>query len=70
MLVGVYILWALYMAAQHSAPLRSGEHTMMGGLISFVMVLVYIFYIHNVVGEYTYFIYTKMGGRTSLLLTS
>ena len=31
-------------------PLRSGEHTMMGGFISFVMVLVYIFYIHNVVG--------------------
>ena len=50
LLVGVYILWALYMAAQHSAPLRSGEHTMMGGFISFVMVLVYIFYIHNVVG--------------------
>ena len=32
------------------APLRSGIHTMMGGLISFVMILVYIFYIHNVVG--------------------
>ena len=38
------------MAAQCNAPLHSGEHTMMGGLISFVMVLVYIFYIHNVVG--------------------
>lgn len=29
-----------------------------------------ILYKHSVVGLYTYFKYTKMGGRTSLLLTS
>ena len=29
-----------------------------------------IFYLYNVVGGNTYSIYTKMGGRTSLLLTS
>ena len=29
-----------------------------------------IFYKHNVVGNDTYFTYTKMGGRTSLFLTS
>ena len=62
LLVGVYILWALYMAAQHSAPLRSGEHTMMGGFISFVMVLVYIFYIHNVVDRVVYFMDDRYGG--------
>ena len=32
--------------------------------------MVLIFYIHNVVGVNTYSICTKMGGRTSLLLTS
>lgn len=29
-----------------------------------------IFYLYNVVGKNTYLMYTKMGGRTSLLLTS
>lgn len=29
-----------------------------------------IFYLYNGVGINTYYIYTKMGGRTSLLLTS
>ena len=29
-----------------------------------------IFYLYNVVGKNTYLMYTKMGGRTSLFLTS
>ena len=60
----LYVVGMSYMAAQRSAPLRSGEHTMMGELISFVMILVYIFYIHNVVGGGLYFMDVIYGGAT------
>ena len=39
----------------------------MGGFISFVMALVYIFYQHSVVGDNTYSIYTKLGATLPVL---
>ena len=58
------------MAAQCNAPLRSGRHTMMDEVKSIEKSLVLIFYWHTVVGNNIYFKHTKMGGRTSLFLTS
>ena len=46
------------------------KHIMMDKFMKCNDTIVSIFYRHNVVGEDTYFFYTKMGGRTSLLLTS
>lgn len=48
----------------------SGKHTIMYGFKNCIGVLGSIFYLYNVVGKNTYLMYTKMGGRTSLLLTS
>ena len=51
------------MAAQRSAPLRSGRRTMMGGFINWKGFKVSIFYKSTVVGDNTYSICTKMGAR-------
>ena len=58
------------MAAQYNAPLRSGKHTMMAGFIYYKWVLGSMCFWLNVVGDDTYSLYTKLGGRTSLFLTS
>ena len=52
------------MAAQRSAPLRSGKQAKRRYVYNWYEVLVSIFYKHNVVGNNTYYMYTKMGGRT------
>ena len=50
------------MAAQCNAPLRSGKRTERRCVYNWYEVFVYIFYIHNVVGNNTYYFDTKMGG--------
>ena len=39
LLVGVYIAQTTYMAAQHSAPLRSGKRTMMDKIINSISLI-------------------------------
>ncbi len=46
------------------------KHIMMAKFMNCNDTIVSIFYRHNVVGENTYFFYTKIGERTSLLPTS
>ncbi len=48
----------------------SVKPTMMDELKNCFRFLVSIFYLYNVVGKNTYLMYTKMGVRTSLFLTS
>ena len=47
-----------------------GKPTMMDEFKNCFRFLGSIFYTHSVVGKNTYLMYTKMGGRTSLFLTS
>ena len=69
LLVRVYIPYTQKWAAQRSAPLRSGEHTMMGEFISFVWRVGYILHRHNVVDRVVYFMNDRYGGANVKALT-